>query len=268
MKFGYCVNMLSLPGSDGSGHEFIPMIAGIGFDYVELPMAQMMLYGDEDFERLFVRPLQNSGIPCRCCNNFLPAGIRLTGPDADHEAALRYAEKALGRAAALKAEKIVFGSAGARNYPLGFSREKAEGQIMAFLRGLDPLISACPVTIVLEHLNRLESNLLNSLGEGIRMRRELNLPYVQNLLDVYHLTLAGETAETVLAAGEHLRHVHIARTLGRSLPRQGDECDWQELFSVLNKISYDGDVSVEAYAPVENRESSIRESLLFLKSLL
>ena len=41
MRFGYCVNMLSLPGSDRSGREFLPMIAGLSFDYVELPLAQM-----------------------------------------------------------------------------------------------------------------------------------------------------------------------------------------------------------------------------------
>ena len=266
VKFGYCVNMLSLPGGDGTGREFIPMIADIGFDYAELPLAQMMGYEDEDFERLFVRPLESSGIACRCCNNFLPGRIRLTGPEADHESAFRYAEKALARAAALKAEKLVFGSSGARNYPLGYPREEAERQVMAFLRGLAPIVSKYPVTIVLEHLNKLESNLLNSLKEGIQMRRGLDLPYVRNLLDVYHLALAGETTGVIREAGKYLRHVHIARILGRSLPSEGDECGWRELFSVLNEIGYDGDISIEAYAPAENREAHIRESLRFLKS--
>ena len=113
---------------------------------------------------------------------------------------------------------------------------------------------------------KLESNLLNSLREGIRMRRELNLPYIRNLLDIYHLALAGETTEAIREAGEYLRHVHIARTLGRSLPSEGDECGWRELFSVLKETGYDGDISIEAYAPAENREECLRESLRFLKS--
>ena len=69
-----------------------------------------------------------------------------------------------------------------------------------------------------------------------------------------------------LEAGEHLRHVHIARTLGRSLPREGDECGWQDLFCVLKETGYNGDISIEARAPAENREECIRESLRFLKS--
>ena len=267
MKFGYCINMLSLPGSDGSGREFLPMIAESGFDYAELPLAQMMCYGDSDFQRLFLDPLSVSGLECHCCNNFFPAGIRLTGPDADHAGAIEYAKRAMDRAARLGARKIVFGSSGARNHPIGFDRGEATGQLEGFLAALMPIAAGLGITVVLEHLNRGESNLLNSLDEAVELRRRLGLPGLENLFDHYHLVLGGGSFDEIRKAGGHLRHVHIARVLGRSLPREGEESHIREMFGVLREIGYDGDASIEAYAPVEDRAASIRDSLVFLKSL-
>ena len=267
MKFGYCVNMLSLPGSDASGREWIPMIAKLGFDYAELPLAQMMAYDDAAFERLFVQPMRENGLVCRCCNNFFPASIHLTGPEADPSVILAYAEKAMSRAERLGAKKIVFGSSGARNYPAGFPREAAQKQFGDVLRMLEPVAEKHGITLVMEHLNKLESNLLNSLREGAELVKEMQLPHVRCLMDNYHMMLGGGTlAETEEARGL-LRHVHLARVLGRSLPCEGDELDWQAVFAALKNIGYDEDCSIEAYVPEENREALIGEALRFLRGM-
>ncbi len=267
VRFGYCVNMLSLPGGDESGREFLPLMARLGVDYVELPLAQMMAYDANDFERLFVAPLETFGLACHCCNNFLPAFLRLTGPEADPAAALAYAETAITRARRLGATKIVFGSAGARNYPAGFPREEATAQLAALLRALEPIAVAAGITLVLEHLNKLESNLLNSLHEGVRLMQSVNLPHVRVLLDNYHLTLNGGSLDELREAGGALRHIHLARTLGRGLPCAGDEVDWRALFGMLREIGYNGDCSLEAYAPVEGREERIREALTLVRTM-
>ncbi len=265
MKFGYCINMLSLPGSDASGREMLPMIARLGFDYAEMPMAQMMAYDDADFERLFLNPLRKSELECHCCNNFFPASMHLTGPEADHDAACRYAEKAMARARQLGAAKIVFGSAGARNYPAGFPRAEAQQQLANLLRQLEPIAAANGITLVMEHLNRLESNLLTSLREGAALVQALALPHVRCLMDNYHMMLGGGSLDEAREAGQWLRHVHLARILGRSLPCEGDEVSWPSVFSVLREVGYSGDCSIEAYVPVEGREALIGQALRFLK---
>lgn len=267
MKFGYCVNMLSLPGSDASGREWIPMIAKLGFDYAELPLAQMMAYDDADFERLFAQPMRENGLSCHCCNNFFPASIRLTGPETDREAILAYAEKAMSRAEKLGAKKIVFGSSGARNYPAGFAREEAQKQFVDVLRMLEPMAEKHGITLVMEHLNKLESNLLNSLHEGVELVNKVQQPHVRCLLDNYHMMLGGGTPDDIREADGLLRHVHLARVLGRSLPCEGDEVDWKAVFAALKEIGYDGDCSIEAYVPVENREELIAGALSFLRQI-
>ncbi len=266
MNFGYCVNMLAAPGGDGTGREWVEVIHDLGFDYVELPLAQMMRYEEEEFRSLFVAPLEHLSFPCHCCNNFFPGSIALTGPDADHEAALSYAETAMERAAQLGASKIVFGSAGARNLPAGFPVDTGRQQLAVLLEKMEKQASRLGITFVLEPLNRLESNILCSLEECLEFAEQVSMPHVQVLADTYHMHIGNEPFSHLLMGSSHIRHLHLARTLGRSLPCKGDEVPWKEIFSDLHHIGYDGDLSIEAYVTDENREEKIREALSFLRA--
>ena len=95
MKIGCCLNMVA-EGPDGTGIEQIEKLAQLGYDYVELPTAQMMALDEAAFaafkERLF-----RSGVPCETSNNLFPVSMRLTGPDVDMDQITAYAEKAFAR---------------------------------------------------------------------------------------------------------------------------------------------------------------------------
>ena len=70
MRIGCCSNMnASLP--DGTGREFIERIKEVGFDYVELPLAQVSALSDKDFSSL-VSQVENADIPVEACNNCFP----------------------------------------------------------------------------------------------------------------------------------------------------------------------------------------------------
>jgi len=263
MRFGYCVNMLAEDPA-GVGYDWIARLAELGFDYVDLPMAQMMVLSDEEFESLVLRPLRESGLPCVCSNNLFPASHLLTGPDADHDAAYAYCEKAFSRAAQLGASRLVFGSSGARNVPFGFPREEAARQLAALLTRLSPLAHQYGLTMVLEPLNRAESNILTSIRESVALCRAVHQPTVRMLVDSYHMSLSGETAADVAQTTGMLQHVHIARPLGRGLPCEGDGEDYPAFFRALRAAGYDDAVSMEAY--LENQAAdAIAASLRYLR---
>ncbi len=117
MKFGCCLNMVSTQ-PDGTGMEWIEALAQCGYDYVELPTAQMMDLSDEQFATLQAR-LDAAGIPCETSNNFFPTTMRLTGSSVDMEAVLDYAERALTREESLGVQYLVFGSGPAKQVPEG-----------------------------------------------------------------------------------------------------------------------------------------------------
>ena len=121
--------------------------------------------------------------------------------------------------------------------------------------------------MVIEPLNRTESNLINTVREAEELRKAVGEEYLQTLADSYHFWLGSGSLDELREAGGHLRHVHVARTLGRGLPAAGDECDWQGFFAVLREIGYDGDVSIEAKAPETDCDAALGRSLAFLRSI-
>lgn len=264
MRFGCCVNMIA-KGEDGTGVEHVERLAEYGYDYVEMPLAEMMALPENRFAQLAER-IQKAGIPCETCNNFFPKTIRLTGPDADEEKNLLYVEKALGKASSLGVQSVVFGSGGAKNVPSGFPMGEGYGQVVSLLRKIEPIAKKNHITIVIEPLRRAECNLINTFAEGCKLAQDVGSDYenVKVLVDFYHLSEEKEPVENLLLQGkEYLRHVHFARSEGRVYPKDMNEDNYRPFIDALKKIGYDARVSVEAYADDFDRQA--RGALQFLR---
>lgn len=249
--------------AQGIGDQHLPLIAQLGFDYVELPLAQMMQLSNAEFQSRILNGLTANDLSCLACNNFIPSSHRLTGPDADLAAAHEYALRALDRAQAMGVQTVVFGSSGARNSPDGFDQKQAMDQLADFLCSLADAAQQRDVTIAIEPLNRMESNLINRLSDAVTLARRVAHPCVKALADFYHMGVGLEPLIHVKEAGLLLRHVHIARVLGRGMPNPDDGEPYAEIFAQLRAISYDGTISIEAYAPKSPRDQLGRALSLF-----
>lgn len=262
MRYGCCLNWVA-HGSDGTGAEAAPILAKAGYDYVELSMNHLMRLSATERERVLV-PIRDAGLPCEACNNFLPPSIRLTGPHADHRAALAYAREALELAGSLGMAIVVFGSGKARNPPEGFPYERARDQLLSFARALDPIAADNGIMIAMEHLNRGESDVLTSFAEMARFVRETDRPNIRLLLDTWHLELEKEPLENLLQGAGILVHAHTARLAGRTWP-QVDSPQLGGTFRALSELGYDGRISIEA--ATEDLASDCRGTLALLRGL-
>jgi D-psicose/D-tagatose/L-ribulose 3-epimerase len=262
IRFGCCGSMIA-PSADPTGAEIIEWLAEIGFDYIELSLRDLMSLSESELALLAGR-LERSGIRCEACNNFFPPQIRLTGQDADLTEALSYAGKALDRAARLGAGIVVFGSSASRNVPDGFPMEKAWQQLVEVLGNLGPMAKPHGITITIEPLNKLESNIINLAREGLRLAQEVDHPNIQLLLDFYHLMMERETPEIILQAGSFIRHVHLAKPEGRLFPTEPED-ELCRFFSYLERIRYSRRCSIEAYT--SGFEADARRSLRILKEM-
>jgi sugar phosphate isomerase/epimerase len=231
--------------ADPLGADIVEQLATLGYDYIELSLRDLAALPEAAFAELAVR-LQRAGVPCEACNNFFPAEIRLTGPAADLPAALAYARAALARAARLGVAVVVFGSSGARNVPAGFSHDAAWGQLRTLLVALGPIADEHGITIVIEHLNRGESNILNSIAEGWRMAQEVTHPRVRMLADAYHVRQENEDPAILAPLGSALVHVHVAQRAERVFP-SGDDAELAAFFARLRATGYARRVSIEGY---------------------
>lgn len=232
------------PSADPLGIEIVEPLAALGYDYIELSLRDVAALPEPALAALAAR-LQGAGLACEACNNFFPAEIRLTGPAADLPAALRYVEKSLAAAARLGVDVVIFGSSGARNVPAGFPVDAAWGQLRTLLREIGPMAARHGITIGIEHLNRGESNILNTVPEAWRMAREVAHPHVRLLVDAYHIRQENEDPAILADVAPAIAHVHVAQAAERIFPTGGDAI-LAGFFTALLATGYTGRCSIEA----------------------
>jgi len=244
-----------------AGPDKAEKLKALGYDFIEGGVGATFKpdSSDADYAPELAK-LQTSVLPIRSCNGFIPGKFRLTGPETTHDAALEYAVTACRRADALGVPFIVFGSGGARRVPDGFDLAKGKEQFIDFSRKLGDRISELKVTIVLEPLNKGETNLLNSVAEGIDFVDAIDRPRVRLLADFYHMLKEGEGPESIRKAGNRILHCHIAELEGRKAPGTKGE-DLSAFFSALKDIGYAGGVSCECGWPKENVEAAWKKAL-------
>ena len=263
MKFGICVNLLKKDPTD-VGIDYIEKIAEWGYDYIELPVSEMMLLSDADFAVLKDR-VQGADIPCRALNSFFPPSLKLTGKEVDHQAVRAYYSKAMSRANALGAKYMVFGSPWSRAVPAGFSMDQAYQQLLELIRQMGTVAAENNVVVAVEHNNHTETNILNQLNEVGKLVVEVNHPHIKVLVDYYHIRVENEPIDWVIHYGDLIVHSHFARFQGRGFPTTLSEDElYIPYIKALHEIQYKGGVSIEAYS--DDLETDAPATLQFLKT--
>lgn len=237
-----------------------------GFEFIECGVAGTFKpeTPDADFAPE-IDKLKVCALPIRSCNGFIPGKFRLTGPDTTHNEALEYAFTACRRADAVGIPYIVLGSGAARKIPEGFDAETAKGQFVDFCQKLGERIKDLKVTIVLEPLNKGETNLLNSVTEGTSYVDAIKHPRIQLLADFYHMLREDEGPDAIRKAGGRILHCHIAELEGRKAPGTKGE-DLSGYFKALKDINYSGGVSCECGWPKENVEEAWKKAVEIMRS--
>lgn len=237
-----------------------------GFEFIECGVAGLLKPETSDSEFApQIEALKSCGLPIRSCNGFIPGKFRLTGAEITQDEALEYAVTACRRAEAIGIPYIVLGSGAARKIPDGFDAEKAKAQFITFCQKLGSRIRDLKLTIVLEPLNKGETNLLNSVTEGIEYVDTIGHPRIQLLADFYHMLREDEGPDAIRKAGNRLFHCHIAELEGRKAPGTKGE-DLSGYFKALKDINYTGGVSCECGWPKENLEEAWKKAVATMRS--
>jgi D-psicose/D-tagatose/L-ribulose 3-epimerase len=234
IRVGYCGPLKDIDAAKAAG-----------FDYFEVRTSEVAVLSDADFDQVASK-LKRLAFPVPAAYWFVPAEIKVTGPDVDIDRQTAYLRKALDRDAQLGVRVIVFGSSGARNVPEGFPREKALQQLIEFGKRAGSEAQARQITIAIEPQRHQESNIINSTAEGLAWVRAVNHPNVQLMIDYYHFALENEDAAIVPTVRDHLRHLHMANPNNRVMPLSLNEYNYAPFFTALRQIRYSGLIGLEA----------------------
>lgn len=253
MRFGCCAGLAD-----------VPLVRDAGFAYIELTVGTLMSAEDEAAYQRVMQEISEIGLPIEACNVFIPATLPITGPNVEREPLWHYSATALQRMGEIGVRVCVFGSGGARSIPEGFDRATALDQLEAFLTHVQEQSARAGVRVVIEPLNRKESNVFNSVAESDDFNRARGLTRIGVLADLYHIAVEGETYDGMVSAGERLGHVHVADA-DRSAPGEGAETDYAGFFRTLKGMGYPGTISIEARWHDSDRAAEYRRALSFVQ---
>ncbi len=254
MQFGVCGD-ISLAST----------AAQADYDYAEWSVSALLKPREsEDVFRASLEALHTARLPYPVLNCFVPGDLKITGPDVDTAALKDYVRISMVRAEAASVDVIVFGSGGARCVPDGFDPRVAYDQLVAFCRMVGSLAHDHGVTVVVEPLNKLECNILNTVDECAALVQEVAHPGIRLLVDAYHLLLDGDSCESIATHGNLLAHVHIG-TIPNRLAPAAEECDFSAFFDALAKARYTGRVSIEGNIP--NPQVELPAALTLMRKL-
>ncbi|MFP3558026.1 sugar phosphate isomerase/epimerase family protein [Paraburkholderia sp. SIMBA_049] len=237
------------------------LIKDAGLDYIEAQLVPMKLEDDAAFDDAKAR-IRDLPLPALAFSYLFPHDARVVGPDKNERRNRAYFDRVVELLALARARIVVLGSGWTRNIPEGWTQAQAEDEFLTMLAWCADALQGSGTTLVIEPLNRKESNLVNSVADGARLAKALNRPEVRGLADFYHMD---EEAEPLDALREHcawLAHIHLADT-GRLNPGTGSY-DYATFFGHLKASGYQGLLSAECGLKGEPVDS-MRESVAFLR---
>ncbi|SER44652.1 D-psicose/D-tagatose/L-ribulose 3-epimerase [Faunimonas pinastri] len=117
------------------------------------------------------------------------------------------------------------------------------------------------VTLNLEVVNRFESNLLNTLSQGVDFIRETGADNVFLHADTFHMNIeeAG-MGQAIRQAGAHIGYVHIGES--HRGPLGTGTIDFPAVFDALQDVEYAGDITFESFSrKIVDRELSLKTAI-------
>lgn len=100
------------------------------------------------------------------------------------------------------------------------------------------------VILLIEPINRYETNLINTLQEGIELIEELGFYNLKLLPDTFHMNIEEKSMEeSIIEAKRYIGYIHFADS-NRWAPGFG-HTDFGSILSILAKINYKNAIGVE-----------------------
>lgn len=121
------------------------------------------------------------------------------------------------------------------------------------------------VRLLLEPINRYETNFICSVDDGLTVLEEVGAPGFKLLLDTFHMNIEeADIAASVRKAGDQLGYIHLADS-NRQAPGCG-HVDFASVLDTLDSIGYTGMISAEVL-PIPDDHDALRRVAAYYHSL-
>lgn len=160
-------------------------------------------------------------------------------------------------------------------------REKEWALAVKELKALCQYAQPKGVKLAFEMLNRFETDMVNIVGQGMKLIADVDEPNIGLHIDTFHMHLEEkDSAAAIRLGGDRVFHVHACEN-DRGVPGTG-QVAWESVFEALAEIGYDGNVVIESFTPevksiaravciwreiAPSQDAIVQQGTAFLKSL-
>ena len=223
-------------------------------DAAELAVPEAARYGLEVIEIPLLAP-ETIDVPhardLLALHKVAPSGSLCLPPDrmaTQHPAAARdFVLAALETAHALGCTFLGGVTYSALGYKSGSAPTEAEyASIVEALRPVARRAGELGMKLGLEPCNRYETHLLNTAAQSLTLLERIGEPSTTIHLDTYHMNIEEKgIGHGLRVAGARAPYIHLSES-DRGVPSTGT-IDWDDAFSALADIGFDGDLVIESF---------------------
>jgi len=148
----------------------------------------------------------------------------------------------------------------------GVEREHALVWLIEAFNELGGKAADFGVDLLLEPLNRYETDMINSLSDGTELIRSLKCSNVFLLADLFHMNIEEQSiVGSIRSAGKYVGHLHFVDSNRR--PAGLGHIDLAEVAAALKDIGFGGYASAEAL-PYPNPDAAAEQTMAAFREFL
>ncbi len=243
---GACTWLWTAPFSDADA-GLAGRVARLGFDVLEVCVEDPDLVTAE----ALAAAAAEAGVALSVCGAFGP-DRDLAHPDRrPQENALEYIGRLADLAAAVGSPHVcgpMYSAVGKARLEDPQDRTAERRRSVENLKRAAARAAAVGVRLAIEPLNRYETDMVNTVEQGLELCDSVGAENVGLLLDTYHMNLEEKSlGDAIRAAGDRVFHFHACEN-DRGTPGTG-HIPWADGFAALAEIGYAGQVVIESFTP-------------------
>jgi len=241
----------------------VAKIAGWGYDGVELAIRDPRLVDAGELQRV----VGGHGMAVPAIGTGQAWGeekLSFTSDNASvREAAIERMKSHIPLAARLDAVIIVGLIRGI--IPPGQTHERSMEYLVEAIRECAAAAAGTGVRFALEPLNRYETDLVQTVAEGLDLVERIGADNFGLLLDTFHMNIEEPVIEdSIRACGDRIFHFHVADS-NRWYPGAG-HLDFRAILETLAATGYQGFISGE-FKPLPDADAAAQRSIAYLRRL-
>jgi sugar phosphate isomerase/epimerase len=241
----------------------VAKIAGWGYDGVELAIRDPRLVDAGELQRV----VGGHGMAVPAIGTGQAWGeekLSFTSDNASvREAAIERIKSHIPLAARLDAVIIVGLIRGI--IPPGQTHERSMEYLVEAIRECAAAAAGTGVRFALEPLNRYETDLVQTVAEGLDLVERIGADNFGLLLDTFHMNIEEPVIEdSIRACGDRIFHFHVADS-NRWYPGAG-HLDFRAILETLAATGYQGFISGE-FKPLPDADAAAQRSIAYLRRL-